>query len=485
MNVRKALGISAVSQMVIFAVNFGSVIVVSRLLTPAEIGIFSVSAALLTFAHIFREFGVGHYLIQARDLTHDNFRAAFTVTLGISWSIAGLLFVLRIPLSRFYGSPGIAEVLALISVNFVLLPFGSPLLSLMRREMQFGRIAIVNTSNAVVSSAVTIGAALAGMSYLSMAWGAIAGITVNVVMLNIMRRGEVFMLPTTRGLRDVIRFGSMASTISALGELGASAPDLILGRTLGFAAVGYFSRANGLRKMALGQTLTLVRGVYFPSFAEKVRGGQDPAELYAHSITYVIAFTAPALSLLALLAAPLILFLFGPQWSRAAPLSSILCAASLITTPTVMTTTALMACGRVSLLLRAHLLILGARLLALSSSIWLELEQVVILFGLSSCIELVVFVFTLRYAFDLRIHTLWRAIRHSLLLIPFTLAGPILIQLVIRFAAVDSPPILVLTTSLLTAAAGWAGCVVFCNHPLKAEFALLFTRLTNKKRLTS
>ena len=481
MSVRKALGISAFSQLIVFLFNFGSVIAVSRLLTPEEIGIFSVSAAILTFAHIFREFGVGQYLIQAKTLDREKIRAAFTVTLGISWAIALLLYIARVPIARFYGSAGIAEVLALISINFLLIPFGSPLLSLLRREMRFDKIAIVNISNAVVSSGTTIAAAAAGMSYLSMGLGAIAGVVTNVVVLNAIRRGEIFMLPTFRGLREVVRFGSVSSTVSILTELSMSAPDLILGRTLGFSAVAYFSRANAVRKMTTGQINTLVQRVYFPSFALKVREGRRPAELYGYAINYLVAFTAPALALLALLADPLLLLLFGPQWEDAATLSSMLCVFALVTTPTSLTGTSLTACGKLRLLMRTQLLMLGVRVAALGSSLWLELEQVVMLLGVAALLGQQSQLYAMRSAFGLRIRVLWRHVRSAyVILVPCTLVGPALVLFVDRFFRIHAHPAVLLGIAVPLAVGGWIIGIVFSGHPLKMEFSRLREHFTHR-----
>jgi len=477
MSIRRSLGISAFSQFSTFAINFASVIIVSRLLTPSEIGIFSVAASILAFAHVFREFGVGQFLIQAKEITRERLRAAFTVTLAISWAIAALLLLLRHPAAAFYDNAGVAGVLGLISINFVILPFGSPLLSLLRRELQFDKIALVNIANALVASTVTVITAYMGESYLSMAWGAIAGNIANVVLLNFIRRGQIFMLPTTRGLGEVVRFGSMASTSSLLTELGSSAPDLILGRTLGFADVAFFSRADALRKMTLGQLFVLVRGVYFPSFAKRVREGGHPGEMYCSSMPYMIAFTAPALALLALLAGPLILFLFGHQWERAAPLASLLCGFAVLSTSTSMVSTSLTAVGKVDVVMRAQLWLQGVRMAALASSLWWPLEGVVLAFSLAYVVELLLYFKALNVVFDVSARQLWQATRSSYLLVLWSLAGPVLVLAADDFLGLGLPPLPVLCLALPLAAIGWLAGVQIHNHPLKPELGLILTRL--------
>src|SRR5690606_11980381 len=95
---------------------------------------------------------------------------------------------------------GVAEVLALLSINFLIMPFGTPLVAMIQRDLQFGKLARATIAGAVAHAVVTIAAALMGASYLSMAYGAIASHVVKTTVLNFMRPGELFMLPGVRGV---------------------------------------------------------------------------------------------------------------------------------------------------------------------------------------------------------------------------------------------------------------------------------------------
>jgi hypothetical protein len=74
-----------------------STFVISRLLSPGEIGIFSVAAALIALASTFRDFGVAEYLIQAPKADDRRLRAALAANLAVSWSVAALLLVVSVP----------------------------------------------------------------------------------------------------------------------------------------------------------------------------------------------------------------------------------------------------------------------------------------------------------------------------------------------------------------------------------------------------
>lgn len=480
MSVRRSLGISAVTEVAVFLLSLLSVVIVSRLLMPDEIGVFSVAVSIVGFAHILRDFGAGQYLIQLREITREHLRAAFTVMLVISWSMAALLFTVRYPLAAFYAHEGLAQVLALLAINFLLLPLGSHILSLLKREMQFGKVAVAGLTSTSVQVFVTIATALAGESYLSMAWGSIAGTVSNVITLSLLRPEYALLTPTRTGLREVLSFGSKSSAASIVGELGASGPDLIFGRTLGFDAVAYFSRAMSLNNMVFSKFIAVIRQVYFPAFAKGVREGHNVATLYYQSMALVVGLAAPLIVVMAIVADIIILVLFGPQWQRSANLAVVLCAFELIRTPIILAAPSLTACGHIGIVMRAHILIQGAVLLLLSLSIWFELEYVVYSLVLARLIETFLFLRALHHHLDITLSRLWLSIQNAYLLVPFAAAGPALLRVSAPYTEIDLFPLLFLASSGVLAVTGLVLGIFLLQHPLREEIYRLLPLLSRK-----
>lgn len=470
MSFRRSLGVVAISQAVTFALGFANVIIVSRLLAPEEIGIFSVAVSVLGFAHILREFGVGHYLVQAATVSRQQFRAAFSVAIIASWSIAAVLLFIKGPMSSFYGHEGISKVLFLLAVNFLVLPLGTPVLAMLKRDRQFEKLAWVMIFGSVVQTVVTIAAALAGESYLSMAWGSLIMTVAKMLLLNFIRPGETFVLPAFSGLRDVLQFGTIASTSALVGEVGRAAPDLVLGRTLGFVDVALFSRGVGVHRMIVERINTLVRTVHFPTFAADLRAGGNGADLYSKVTDYLVVVTAPVLAVLAILSEPMIIFIFGAQWERSVPIAATLCASSILTAPYSLYGLSLIAAGRVTTHLMAEILTQGSRVLILLTSIWLPLESVVALLALGYLVEAVVAQQALKRTFGLSWGALMRRLWRAFAIVPFAGAGPAFIVWVAwAFDSLDGHRLLILVTASVLAAVGWIGGIFMMRHPMRIE----------------
>ena len=111
---------------------------------------------------MFRDFGVGQYLVQEKDLTDAKIRTVFGTSLIIGWLLAAAIFFSRFAVADFYSKPIIADIMALLSISFMIIPFGQPLSALMRRERLYGRLALIGLSSTFVSITASITAAIMG-----------------------------------------------------------------------------------------------------------------------------------------------------------------------------------------------------------------------------------------------------------------------------------------------------------------------------------
>src|SRR3546814_173926 len=92
-------------------VQLAAAVIIARLLTPEEMGIFALAYAASAVLTALRSFGVGNYLIREPDLDIVKVRSAFGVMLLISWALGLVLFLGRHAIADLYGRPSFAEVM--------------------------------------------------------------------------------------------------------------------------------------------------------------------------------------------------------------------------------------------------------------------------------------------------------------------------------------------------------------------------------------
>ncbi len=153
-NIRSSIVFSFAEKYLSLVLSLVGTMVLSRLLTPSDTGVYSLAAVWAGIAQVFRDLGVSQYIIQEKELTRDKIRAVYSVSFATSWSLALVIMLSGVPAARFYGEPRLLDVLSVLAFNFAIIPFGSVTMAYMSRELKFRDISIINLFSSLVSLAV-------------------------------------------------------------------------------------------------------------------------------------------------------------------------------------------------------------------------------------------------------------------------------------------------------------------------------------------
>ena len=477
MSVRRSLTLSFAEKYAVLLISIVSTMILARLLSPAEIGIFSVSVAVIGIAQMLRDFGVTQYLIVEEDLTRDRIRAAFGVTIAISWTLAAALFAARGAIADFYDEPGLSAALSVLSFNFLLIPFGNPVLSLLRRDMAFGALFWINTGTAVVRETTSVGLAFAGFGFMSLVWGSFASVATTALLATLYRPSQAWVLPGFREWRRVFRFGLPASGTALVTETGISAADLAIGRIQGFAEVGLYSRALGLVNLFHQNIMSAVRWVSLPAFAADSRAGQDVRGNYLKSVSYITAIAWPFYGFLALMAFPVIRILFGDQWDESVPLARILAAGGAVGALWALANQVLTATGHVNRVFRAECAIQACRIGLIVVAAFHSLAAVALAQVASYLIGFFVFQRYLSGGLGIGAFDVLAAAARSVVAAAAALAIPVVVVLV--WGLRPDNAFLSVTVAGVGLAAGWLAGLAVSGHPMLAEIRAVAFRRRN------
>lgn len=211
------------------------------------------------------------------------------------------------------------QVLHVLGLSLLLIPFGATIQAWLHRHMRFGPLLVIRVGSCATQVGTSIALAWTGHGFMSLAWGSIAGVSSTVLLSNLYRPAELRVLPSLRHMRGVFRFGGRTVVMSFLGELSAGLPEMIVGRTLGMSPVGLYNRARGQLQLFNRLFGDSIFAVGLPHFARLHREGKPLAADFRHGAECMLAVSWPIFAGLALFAEPLIRLLYGPQWGRPRP----------------------------------------------------------------------------------------------------------------------------------------------------------------------
>lgn len=319
MSVRRSLAWLMISQCGFFVLQFGGAVVLARLLTPYDMGIYAAAAAIIGILGILQAFGLTLFIIREPEIDRDLLASAFT----INALLAVLLALAIVGLSAFGGAflhePGVERVMLLLAPLPLIGIFEFLPATMLERLAAFRTIAMINLLRAAITTSVAVGLAFAGFSYMSIAWGSVAAAVAGAVAYMITGRQHVSFRVGLVARRRILNFGLQQLAIQGINAISGRAAEFLLGRLLGLSALGLYGRASNLNNMIWSNIHLVVGRVVLVDLAEQRRQGIDLRDGYLRIVELITALLWPCFAGLAILAGPLIDIVYGSAWVAAAP----------------------------------------------------------------------------------------------------------------------------------------------------------------------
>lgn len=312
------------SRIVSIFVQFGTTVLLARLIDPRDFGLVAVVAALTLFAPIIVDFGTSDAVLRKKSVSRAEIDSLFWLNIAIGF-LAMLLFAAASPLvAAGFGQPELRSLAFVWSLTFLLTAFSVQHFALMRRAMEFRTIAIVEIAANVVSSVIAIILALKGFEYWALVARALlaAGLqSAGAWIACAWRPGAPKFIGEARTL---VSFGLGIVGFAMLDTASRSSDRIALGYFVGPTMLGYFHNANVLFANALAPLTEPMHGLAIAGLS-KMR--DDQAELkraWAKALAMLSFWGAAAFAGLAVVAYELVVVLMGERWAYAGVLLSVL-----------------------------------------------------------------------------------------------------------------------------------------------------------------
>lgn len=280
-------------------------------------GVFVLAMSAAAVLTSLRTFGIGNYLIREPDLDLSKIRSAFGVMLLVSWSLGLALFLGRQAIADFYERPEIAAVIAVLSLSFVISPFGAPAFSLLTREMRFRALHNIGLASSTLGTLLGVFLAIQGYSSMALAWGLLASTCLHSFLCLLTVPGYAWLWPSLKHWRQIVEFGGALSLGSLIATANIEGIKFVLGAFMNPAGVAQFSRASQIPSIFRQGIFAPASRVLTPAWSADIRNGRSIAVGAEKLVAVNTVLVWPAFLAMGLIAEPFITLLFGENWRPA------------------------------------------------------------------------------------------------------------------------------------------------------------------------
>ncbi|HXE56836.1 MAG TPA: lipopolysaccharide biosynthesis protein [Gemmatimonadales bacterium] len=336
-----------------------STIVIARLLSREDVGIYALATLYMGFVQLVSEFGLGSAIVQRRDLSPRQIAELGGLSVALGVGLWALSVVAAWPVAAFFEAPPLRWIIAAMGATFVTSGLKVLPRALLSRDLRFKQVASLEAAETLFVTAATLSLALLGFRYWALALGGILG-ALGGTALAIRWRPHPLAWPASfDGIRSAVTFGGhlVGSRIAWYGY--SNADFAIVGRVLGTAALGVYQIGWSIATIPVQRVSALV-GQVIPAILSSVQHDRAALRRYFLLLTEGLALVTFPFSVgLCLVAEDAVLVLLGAKWAPAIVPLQLLAAYAGVRSVTVLFSHFLVAANRTRASMHFSLLALG------------------------------------------------------------------------------------------------------------------------------
>ena len=297
--------------------QFLTIIILARFLTPSDFGLYGMVAPLIAFFLVMRDAGLGMATLQSVRLSEQQASTLFYANVAVGFVLSGLCFLSANLVAGFYGEARLADLVGALSVMFLFSGIRAQLDALVFRDRRFRAgfiIEVIGSSTALLSSCSI---AIAGFGY----WALCARqLTYEITYASLLLL-YVGWIPRhfliDRQTFSLFRFGISAVSSNFIVFFLRNISHVLIGWRFGPADLGPYALSYRTVMLPIQQVATPLARVFIPHLSQQREDRDQFATSYTNGLRALMFFAAAPLAATWICANEAINVVLGPHWHNA------------------------------------------------------------------------------------------------------------------------------------------------------------------------
>lgn len=349
--------------------NIALMAVVARIVSPQDLGIFTLAVTVHAVIVSIAELGVASAIARS-DL--DVARIAPTVaavSIASSLLMAAPMAIFANDIARALGSAEAGPAIRIMAIGVALIgPFAAPG-ALLQREFRQNVIFWASAISFLPGSATLLLLAFVGSGPEAFAWSRIVGQVIMGIIMTVAVGTPVWPGLQLDVLRPLLAFGLPLAGANLLSQVLLNADYLFIGRMMSVAELGVYFLAFSIAMWPTAVIGSILNGLVLPAISVVRRDGGDIAGAVAHGARAVALAAFPLAAFICAFSGPIVGTIYGSKWSAAAPVLSILAVYGALFVLGLLLANVIVATGRTGILFAVQVCALAALIPALPLAI--------------------------------------------------------------------------------------------------------------------
>lgn len=356
------------SRLMARGIDFATLIVLARTLSPQDFGLISVAMTLIFVVEAVSELPIVQSLVRLDQIGRSHLDTAFTIGLIRGGILATVIVLAAFPFSWAYADARLVPLILFLALAPITRGLQSPAMVQFARRIDFRRDLIIEIVSKICGFSVATVLAVTTHSYWAIAAGTVA--TPLISMVQSYAFAPFRPRISLSRWRSFAGFLGWASLAQALGALSWQSDKLILGRFISKSDLGHFSMAADLSSVPEQVLVAPAMRPLMAGFVTMKESRERMARAYQRISLTLLTIAAPGMVGLSLVADQVVPVVLGGNWVSSIPMLRWLSLAPIFVVWVSPLDPMAMAMDRTSIFLRQRIIEICIKIPLLFALIW-------------------------------------------------------------------------------------------------------------------
>lgn len=303
---------------------FIKTLILARILTPLQFGIFGIASLVLGFLEIITETGINVVLIQEKNELEKHISSSWIVSIARGVLLFLLILLLTPVISKFFDNPSAIKILYLTAFVPLIRGFINPAEVKFQKSLNFknefifkGILILVEVITAVVLGFIT-------KSEFCLIWGLIAGALVEVFISLLFISPKPKFIFYLDSFKLVVKKGIWITFAGVFNYIFQHGDDVIVGKLLGVYPLGLYQQAYRISSLPVSEMGEIFQKVTFPYYSLYQNDQKKIKSVFLKTFLGTLFLVIPFGVLIVIFPLQTVNILLGKNWLEAVGVLQIL-----------------------------------------------------------------------------------------------------------------------------------------------------------------
>ena len=316
---------SAIERFSVQGVQFFIMIIMARLLTPADYGLIGMLSIFLAVAQSLIDSGFSQALIRKQGRTEVDNSTVFYFNIIASVIIYIILYLITPWVANFYNSPELCAIMRVVCLSIVINSLAVVQRAILTIKIDFKTQAKISLITTILSGMIGITFAYSGLGVWALVIQSLVGSILSTILLWIFSKWRPIKTYSWKSFNELFSFGSKLLASGLIDTIYRNLYPIIIGKAFSASDLGYYTRAQHFSEFPSSNVTGVLQRVTYPILCNIQNDDNRLRDIYRRFLKLSAFVVFPLMTGLAAVAHPFITLIIGDKWEFCAVLLQIIC----------------------------------------------------------------------------------------------------------------------------------------------------------------